>query len=64
MVQFCSDSTCTMGKTDKNGAAEFEAQEGTYTVHILKAPKGFEKTDEEIETDAVYSDIYFVLKKF
>ena len=63
VVQFCSDSTCTMGKTDENGVAEFNAEEGIYTVHILKVPEGYQKTSEEIRTDAVYSDVHFVLKK-
>ena len=63
VVQFCSDSTCTMGKTDENGAAEFKAKEGIYTIHILKVPAGYQKTSEEIQTDALYSDVYFVLKK-
>lgn len=43
--------------------AEFEAEEGTYTVHILKAPEGYQAETEEITTDEVYSDIYVVLKK-
>lgn len=63
VVQFCSDSTCTMGKTDENGVAEFKAEEGIYTIHILKVPAGYQKTSEEIQTDALYCDVYFVLKK-
>ena len=45
-VQFCDDSTCTMGDTDDGGAAVFSAKEGSYTVHILQVPFGFIKTDE------------------
>ena len=63
-VQFCSDSTCTLGMTDANGVAEFpDEAEGTYTIHILKVPEGYEETTEEIQTEAVYSDVYYVLKK-
>ena len=46
-VQFCDDSTCTLGDTDEGGAAVFPAKEGSYTVHILQVPFGFIKTDEE-----------------
>lgn len=35
----------------------------TYTIHILKVPEGYEETTEEIQTEAVYSDVYYVLKK-
>ena len=62
-IQFCPDTACSMEKTDANGVAEFEAEEGVYTVHILNVPAGYEKNTEEIETAAVCSDIYFVLKK-
>ncbi|MBO5496379.1 MAG: redoxin domain-containing protein [Oscillospiraceae bacterium] len=46
-VQFCDDSTCTMGDTDDGGAAVFSAKEGSYTVHVLQVPFGFIQTDEE-----------------
>ncbi len=45
-VQFCDDSTCTMGETDEGGAAVFSAKEGSCTVHIMNVPFGFIKTDE------------------
>ena len=54
-VQFCSDTTCTMGKTDANGVAVFEMEEGPiYTVHILKVPEGYVKNDGEYFTDNTY----------
>ena len=63
-VQFCSDITCTLGKTDENGVASFDADEGqVYTVHILKVPEGVEKTSEEFQTLDTYSDTYIVLQK-
>ena len=63
-VQFCSDTTCTMGKTDANGVAVFEMEEGPiYTVHILKVPEGYVKNDGEYFTDNTYCDIYIPLEK-
>lgn len=40
-VQFCSDTMCQMGKTDENGVTSFQADPGTYTVHMLKVPEGY-----------------------
>ena len=63
-IQFCSDETCTLGKTDANGLASFEAAEGqVYTIHVLKVPEGVEKTGEEFKTLDVCSDVYIVLQK-
>ena len=63
-IQFCSDSTCLLGKTDENGVAVFEIEEGQiYTVHVLKVPKGYEKTNEEFKTTESYCDIYIALQK-
>ena len=63
-VQFCSDTTCMMGKTDENGMAVFEMEEGpTYTVHILKVPEGYVKNIGEFPTDDTYCDIYIPLAK-
>ena len=62
MVQFCSDVACMMGKTDANGVAEFEAEEGVYTVHMLKVPEGYAKCSVEIITNTCYSDVFIVLK--
>lgn len=63
-VQFCSDSTCMMAKTDENGVAVFKADEGLiYTIHMLKAPAGYEKNNEEFKTGDVYCDIYISLQK-
>ena len=63
-VQFCSDTTCMMGKTDENGMAVFEMEEGPiYTVHILKVPEGYVKNTGEYLTDDTYCDIYVPLDK-
>ncbi len=47
MVQFCSDDQCLMGKTGEDGIAAFEMPAGSYTVHLLKVPAGYEKDDAE-----------------
>ncbi len=63
-VQFCSDTTCMMGKTDENGMAVFEMEEGPiYTVHILKVPEGYVKNTGEYLSDDTYCDIYIPLDK-
>ena len=63
-IQFCSDTTCNMGKTDENGVAVFEMEEGPiYTVHVLKVPAGYVKNDAEFATDDTYCDIYIPLEK-
>ena len=64
MVQFCSDEACTLGKTDAQGVAAFEVEEGTtYTVHILKAPEGYEKNEEEFTVEDVSNPVSFILRK-
>ena len=64
VVQFCSDVTCTMAKTDADGLASFDADEGqVYTIHILKVPEGFEKNNEEFRTLDTYCDTKIVIQK-
>ena len=63
-IQFCSDTTCTMGKTDENGVAVFEMEEGPiYTIHVLKVPEGYVKNGTEYQTDDTYCDVYIPLDK-
>ena len=63
-IQFCSDTSCTMGKTDENGAAVFPMEEGmVYTVHVLKVPEGYEKHTGDYTTDETYCDVYISLTK-
>ena len=63
MVQFCSDDACMVGKTDANGVAAFEVEEGrSYTVHILKTPEGYEKNDEELTVQDVSNTVSVVLR--
>ena len=61
-VQFCSDSSCLLDKTDAQGLASFAEPEGNYTVHILKVPAEFEKNTTEYTMPGTYSDLSIVLK--
>ncbi len=63
MLQLCSDTSCMMASTDADGIAAYEAEEGIYTVHVLKAPEGYEKTDEEFRTLDTYCDVTVILQK-
>lgn len=47
MVQFCSDTQCLVGKTGADGFATFDEPAGTYTLHLLKVPAGYEKDGTE-----------------
>lgn len=63
-IQFCSDTTCSMGKTDENGVAVFKMEEGpVYSVHVLKVPEGYEKHTGGCKTDETYCDVYISLTK-
>ena len=62
-VQFCSDTTCMMGKTDTEGTASFTAGNGHYTVHVHKAPVGYEACTEEFAVPEDLSDVVITLKK-
>ena len=63
-VQFCSDTTCSMGKTDEKGVAVFSMEEGPiYTVHVLKVPEGYVKNAEEYKTVDTYCDVCIALDK-
>ena len=57
MVQFCSDDTCMMQKTDENGIAAFQVPPGDYTVHLLKPPAGYAKDSTEYIAPGFYGDI-------
>ncbi len=48
-VQFCSDEQCMLGKTDEEGIAVFDVPAGSYTIHLLKVPAGYEKDSREYD---------------
>jgi len=61
-IQFCSDVACNMAKTDADGIARFDVDEGQeYTVHVLKVPEGYAKDAGEYKTGTVYSDVIIFL---
>ena len=62
-VQFCSDSACMMGITDSSGLASFESDPGNYTVHLLKAPKGYKGSTEEFTLTADSREATYQLEK-
>lgn len=62
-IQFCSDTECFVGETDKDGIAVFEQKAGTYTVHVLKSPQGYAKDATEYEAPAKPGRITITLKE-
>ena len=62
-VQLCSDDACVMQQTDATGIAEFQVDEGKYTIHILSVPEGFAEDSTEYEVPEAYSVVNIVLKK-
>ena len=64
VIQFCDETSCTVGVTDSEGNVVFEAPEGTeYEVHVLQVPKEYEKTDEIFKTADRYGRVEIVLKQ-
>lgn len=62
-IQFCSNLTCNMAETDENGIASFEGfDEGSYTIHVLTVPEGFEKDSSEYVSPDTYGDVTITLK--
>ncbi len=62
-IQFCSDITCMIGKTDAEGIASFAAEKGKYTVHVQKTPEGYETSAEEFAVPDDLTDVKITLKK-
>lgn len=62
-VQFCSDTSCMMGRTDAEGTASFTAEEGTYTVHVQKVPEGYAACKDEFEVPQDFGDVKIILNK-
>ena len=63
VIQFCSDTTCSMGKTDENGLASFSQPEGKYVIHVLVVPDGYEPVKNEFKTMNTFSDVNIFLTK-
>ena len=63
-IQFCDDSTCSVGKTDADGLASFEMPVGTeYEVHVLTVPEEYQEDANVYHTLAEYSDVTIHLQK-
>ena len=60
-IQFCDDEICRLATTDAEGTVSFDAEEGSYTVHILKVPDGYEKNDSIYDTLDTFCDVYVIL---
>ncbi len=63
MVQFCTDTTCLVGQTDKDGMASFTEAPGIYDVHILSVPDGYDEVTEGYNTIDSYSDMTIKINK-
>ena len=63
-IQFCSSTSCQMGKTDAEGVTGFTMPAGEiYDIHVLKAPEGYEKDNTVYHTENGKSDVQIQLKK-
>ncbi len=63
MVQFCSDTECMMEPTGTDGAASFDVEAGTYTIHILKVPEGYAEDAEEYTAPETPGTVEITLNK-
>lgn len=61
-IQFCSDTECLMGTTDRNGSAVFDQKAGSYTIHVLKVPEGYAPDSTEYAAPAQPGQVTIVLK--
>ena len=62
-VQFCSDTECMMETTGADGKASYDAEAGTYTVHILKAPEEYAEDSEEYAAPETPGNRVITLKR-
>ncbi len=62
-LTLCTDTTCEMGVTDENGAAFYAVPEGIYTLHMIMAPEGFVKDENEYQIPPSYCETTITLKK-
>ena len=56
MVQYCTDETCKMAITDKDGTVTFNDPPAEYEIHVRKLPKGYKESTQSYKTEKVYSD--------
>ncbi|MDO4962115.1 MAG: hypothetical protein Q4E57_09780 [Eubacteriales bacterium] len=46
-IQVCSDSLCSLVKTDENGRAVYTGERFAYEIHVLETPEGYENSGPE-----------------
>ena len=57
MVNFCTDTTCTMAKADDDGIITFDGEPDVYHVELLKLPEGYSSDpDFELYTPGSYGE--------
>ena len=62
IVQLCDETTCSFQKTKADGIATFKVDTPkVYSVHIEKAPEGYENSSDVYETLDTYCDINIFL---
>ncbi|MBQ8082458.1 MAG: hypothetical protein IJ240_11255 [Clostridia bacterium] len=61
-LQLCSDTLCVLAWTDEDGVAVYETETGSYTVHLLKAPEGYQPDDTEYPVWTAYCDLRLTLR--
>ena len=63
-IQFCSSTSCQMGKTNAEGLTSFTMPAGEiYDIHVLRVPEGYEKDDTVYHTEDESSEVRIQLKK-
>ena len=62
VIQFCSETACSMGTTDERGIALFDKAAGSYTVHVLRVPEGYAEEDTVYDAPAQPGQVTIVLK--
>ena len=63
-IQFCSSTSCQMGKTNAEGLTSFTMPAGEiYDIHVLRVPEGYEKDDTVYHTEDESSEVRIKLKK-
>ena len=63
IVQYCSDDTCKMAVTDKDGIMTFNDPPAEYEVHVLKVPEGYDENTNTYKTETFYSDMVIIIQR-
>ena len=64
MVNFCTDTTCSMTRSDENGIISFGGAPDVYHIQLLKVPEGYSfDADFELYTEAEYGEWLLRIQK-